>query len=40
MLIHQELIAQQIIDILVANFAVKVTKQGCLSLCHFVTDSA
>ena len=26
--------------ILVANFAVKVTKQGCLSLCHFVTDSA
>ena len=25
---------------LVANFAVKVTKQGCLSLCHFVTDSA
>ena len=25
---------------LVANFAVKVTKPGCLSLCHFVTDSA
>jgi len=24
---------------LVANFAVKVTKQRCLSLCHFVTDS-
>ena len=39
-LIIYRIIDRRLVKHLVANFAVKVTKQGCLSLCHFATDSA